>query len=72
MSATPPASAPKPLDGIYVLRTSVDADTLHPTAVVADYKNLANIARDLRIIKSDDLDLRSIHQRLNDFVKTTC
>ena len=57
------------LDGIYVLRTSVDADTLEPAAVVAGYKNLANIERDFRIIKSDDLDLRPIHHRLDDRVK---
>jgi hypothetical protein len=57
------------LDGIYVLRTSVDADTLDPAAVVESYKNLANIERDFRIIKSDDLDLRPIHHRLNDRVK---
>jgi hypothetical protein len=57
------------LDGIYVLRTSVDADTLDPAAVVTGYKNLANIERDFRIIKSDDLDLRPIHHRLDDRVK---
>ncbi len=57
------------LDGIYVLRTSVDADTLDPATVVEGYKNLANIERDFRIIKSDDLDLRPIHHRLNDRVK---
>jgi Transposase DDE domain len=57
------------LDGIYVLRTSVNADTLDPAGVVAGYKNLANIERDFRIIKSDDLDLRPIHHRLDDRVK---
>jgi len=57
------------LDGIYVLRTSVDADTLDPAAVVESYKNLANIERDFRIIKADDLDLRPIHHRLTDRVK---
>jgi hypothetical protein len=57
------------LDGIYVLRTSVNADTLGSAAVVESYKNLANIERDFRIIKSDDLDLRPIHHRLDDRVK---
>jgi hypothetical protein len=57
------------LDGIYVLRTSVATNTLDPAAVVASYKNLANIERDFRIIKSDDLDLRPIHHRLDDRVK---
>jgi hypothetical protein len=57
------------LDGIYVLRTSVESDTLDPAAVVQSYKNLANIERDFRIIKADDLDLRPIHHRLEDRVK---
>ena len=57
------------LDGIYVLRTSVDTDTLDPAAVVESYKNLANVERDFRIIKTDDLDLRPIHHRLEDRVK---
>jgi Transposase DDE domain len=57
------------LDGIYVLRTSVDAEVLDPAAVVDSYKNLANVERDFRIIKTDDLDLRPIHHRLTDRVK---
>jgi hypothetical protein len=57
------------LDGIYVLRTSVEAEVLDPAAVVQSYKNLANIERDFRIIKADDLDLRPIHHRLEDRVK---
>jgi hypothetical protein len=57
------------LDGIYVLRTSVPAEGLDPAAVVHSYKNLANVERDFRIIKSDDLDLRPIHHRLDDRVK---
>ncbi|WP_239656211.1 IS1634 family transposase [Mycobacterium riyadhense] len=57
------------LDGIYVLRTSVNTTVLDPAAVVEGYKNLANIERDFRIIKTDDLDLRPIHHRLEDRVK---
>jgi len=57
------------LDGIYVLRTSVDAEGLDPAAVVESYKNLANVERDFRIIKTDGLDLRPIHHRLDDRVK---
>ena len=54
------------LDGIYVLRTSVDTSALDPAAVVQGYKNLAeNVERDFRIIKADDLDLRPIHHRLD-------
>jgi hypothetical protein len=57
------------LDGIYVLRTTVPADQLDAAGVVIGYKNLANIERDFRIIKADDLDLRPIHHRLDDRVK---
>ncbi|MGO9654914.1 MAG: IS1634 family transposase [Mycobacterium sp.] len=57
------------LDGIYVLRTNVDATELDAAAVVTGYKNLAHIERDFRIIKADDLDLRPIHHRLDERVK---
>ncbi|MGH3468722.1 MAG: IS1634 family transposase [Thermocrispum sp.] len=57
------------LDGIYVLRTSVDTDTLDAPGVVVAYKNLANVERDFRITKVDDLDLRPIRHRLEERVK---
>ena len=57
------------LDGIYVLRTSVTCDDLDAAGVVTGYKNLANVERDFRIIKVDDLDLRPIHHRLDDRVR---
>jgi Transposase DDE domain len=57
------------LDGIYVLRTSVPANTLDAAGVVEGYKNLANIERDFRIIKTDDLDLRPIYHRLDQRVR---
>jgi hypothetical protein len=57
------------LDGIYVLRTSVPADTLDPAGVVTAYKNLAHVERDFRSIKVDDLDLRPIHHRLDHRVR---
>jgi hypothetical protein len=56
------------LDGIYVLRTSVDADTLDTPGVVFAYKNLSNVERDFRIIKVDDLNLRPIYHRLEERV----
>ena len=56
-------------DGIYVLRTNIDATELDPAGVVIGYKNLAKIERDFRIIKADDLDLRPIHHRLDDRVR---
>ena len=57
------------LDGIYVLRTSVPATALDPAAVVDSYKNLAHVERDFRSIKTDDLDLRPIHHRLDERVR---
>ena len=40
-----------------------------PDGVVAAYKNLAHVERDFRSIKVDDLHLRPIHHRLEDFVR---
>jgi Transposase DDE domain len=57
------------LDGIYVIRTSVPADQLDPAAAVTAYKNLAHVERDFRSLKTDDLDLRPIHHRLEDRVR---
>jgi len=57
------------LDGIYVLRTTVPADTLDAAGVVVAYKNLAHVERDFRTIKVDDLDLRPIYHRLEDRVR---
>ena len=56
-------------DGIYVIRTPVPADTLDPAAAVAAYKDLANLERDFRHIKAEDLDLRPIYHRLEDRVR---
>ncbi|HYJ56635.1 MAG TPA: IS1634 family transposase [Mycobacterium sp.] len=57
------------LDGIYVIRTSVPATELDPAAVVESYKNLAHVERDFRSIKTDDLNLRPIHHRLDERVR---
>jgi hypothetical protein len=57
------------LDGIYVLRTCVPATDLDAAGVVTGYKNLANVERDFRSIKTDDLDLRPIHHRLTERVQ---
>lgn len=57
------------LDGIYVLRTSMPAGTLDAAGVVGAYKNLANVERDFRTIKVDDLDLRPVYHRLEDRVR---
>jgi hypothetical protein len=57
------------LDGFYVLRTPVPASELGAAAVVTAYKNLKYVERDLRHIKSDDLDLRPVFHRLEERVR---
>ena len=65
-----PASPPKPpSDGICVLRTSVEADRARRRSGRRGLQNLANVERDVRIIKVDDLDLRNIHHRFVERVK---
>lgn len=48
------------LDGLYVVRTSVDAERLAAGAVVETYKRLAAVERDFRMLKGDDLAVRPI------------
>ena len=57
------------LDGIYVIRTSVNQETLNSADVVTAYKNLKYVERDFRITKADDLDLRPIYHYLADRVR---
>jgi hypothetical protein len=56
------------LDGIYVIRTSVSADTLSPRDVVASYKRLQRVERAFRVLNGD-LDVRPIHHRKGDRVR---
>ena len=58
------------LDGIYVLRTSVSAQTLGAPDVVRSYKQLAKVERAFRTMKSDDLQIRPIHHRLEERVRS--
>ncbi|MDQ3434420.1 MAG: IS1634 family transposase [Actinomycetota bacterium] len=57
------------LDGIYVLRTSVPAETLESAEVVRSYKQLKEVERGFRTIKGPELELRPIHHRLEDRVR---
>jgi hypothetical protein len=57
------------LDGIYVIRTSVGADTLDTAGAVTAYKNLAAVERDFRSMKAIDLDLRPIRHWTEDRVR---
>ena len=58
------------LDGIYVLRTSVQEERLPADEVVRTYKRLARIERAFRSIKTMDLQVRPIHHRLEDRVRS--
>jgi hypothetical protein len=48
------------LDGIYIVRTSVNADRLDAAAVVDAYKGLKVVEANFRSLKAIDLDLRPI------------
>ena len=56
------------LDGIYVLRTSVEAGQLDSGEVVSSYKALANVERAFRAFNTD-LDIRPIRHRTEDRVR---
>ena len=57
------------LDGIYVIRTSVDAARLPTAEAVRTYKRLAQIERAFRSLKTVDLKVRPIHHRTADRVR---
>jgi len=56
------------LDGIYVLRTSVQAGGLQADEVVSSYKALAGVERAFRAFNTD-LDIRPIRHRTEDRVR---
>jgi transposase len=51
------------LDGIYVLRTSLKPETLDATSTVKTYKQLAQVERAFRSLKTVDIEVRPIHHR---------
>jgi transposase len=57
------------LDGIYVIRTSVQKEALSSEQVVASYKSLSGVERAFRSLKTVDLHVRPIHHRLPDRVR---
>jgi hypothetical protein len=57
------------LDGFYVLRTSVSAETLQAAEVVRSYKQLKEAERDFKTIKGPELQIRPIGHRLEDRVR---
>jgi transposase len=57
------------LDGIYIVRTSLPADTLKAEQTVRAYKGLAVAERAFRSLKTVDLKVRPIHHRLAERVR---
>jgi hypothetical protein len=57
------------LDGLYIIRTSLDAAHMDGADCVRNYKALANVERAFRSLKTVDLKLRPIHHRLADRVR---
>jgi hypothetical protein len=57
------------LDGVYVIRTSVESEDLSAEKTVASYKRLSSVERAFRCMKSVDLKVRPIHHRLENRVK---
>ena len=57
------------LDGIYIIRTSLDAQRMQAPDCVRNYKALANVERAFRSLKTVDLKVRPIHHRTADRVR---
>ena len=57
------------LDGIYINRTSLDAQRMDAADCVRNYKALANVERAFRSLKTVDLKVRPIHHRTADRVR---
>ena len=56
-------------DGLYVVRTSLPAETLDDAATVRSYKSLAQVERAFRCIKTVDLQVRPVRHWLADRVR---
>lgn len=57
------------LDGIYVVRSSLDAETMEAEDVVKTYKSLSHVERAFRCLKTVDLRLRPIYHHKDDRIR---
>jgi hypothetical protein len=57
------------LDGLYVIRTSLSAETLPAQETVRAYKDLSKVERAFRCIKTVDLKVRPIFHRLDERIR---
>jgi len=58
------------LDGLYVVRSSVDKQRMNSECVVETYKSLAKVERAFRCMKTIDLSLRPIYHRNEDRIRS--
>ena len=58
------------LDGLYVVRSSVDKKRMDSDKVVENYKSLAKVERAFRCIKTVDLSLRPIYHRNEERIRS--
>ena len=61
--------AEKKLDGIYIIRTSLKKEEATADQAVLKYKNLSNVEKAFRCLKTIDLHIRPVYHRLTDRVK---
>jgi len=57
------------LDGLYVIRTNLPAERMERDEVVRSYKQLSQVERCFRSMKTMDLHVRPIHHRTEDRVR---
>ena len=57
------------LDGVYVVRTSLPAAEMKADAVVRSYKELSDVERAFRTLKTTHIEIRPIHHRLPERVE---
>jgi hypothetical protein len=58
------------LDGLYVVRSSVEKKQMDSDRVVANYKSLARVERAFRCLKTVDLSLRPIYHRNEERIRS--
>lgn len=62
-------AAEEALDGIYIVRSNVEPEQFDAALTVRAYKDLSNVERAFRSLKSVDLKVRPIHHRRPDRVR---
>ena len=58
------------LDGLYVVRSSVDKKRMNSEHIVETYKSLATVERAFRCMKTIDLSLRPVYHRNEDRIRS--